>query len=95
MIMMTANTMAMAARERVTEVAVMRTLGFTAGQILGIIVAESLLVSLLGAAIALGGSLPRVQRPEVEPLADLLSRSSWCRPTRSSSRFTRPWPAGS
>jgi putative ABC transport system permease protein len=57
MIMMTANTMAMAARERVTEVAVMRTLGFTAGQILSVIVAESVLVSLLGAALALGGSL--------------------------------------
>jgi len=57
MIMMTANTMAMAARERVTEVAVMRTLGFTAGRILWIIVAESVLVSMLGAAIAIGGSL--------------------------------------
>lgn len=57
MVMMTANTMAMAARERVTEVAVMRTLGFTAGQILGVIVAESLMVSLLGAAVAIGGSL--------------------------------------
>lgn len=57
MVMMTANTMAMAARERVTEVAVMRTLGFTAGQILSIIVAESFLVSMLGAAVAIGGSL--------------------------------------
>jgi len=57
MIMMTANTMAMAARERVTEVAVMRTLGFTSGQILSVMVAESVLVSLLGAAIALGFSL--------------------------------------
>jgi putative ABC transport system permease protein len=57
MIMMTANTMAMAARERVTEVAVMRTLGFTAGQILSVLVAESLLVSMLGAVLAIGGSL--------------------------------------
>lgn len=57
MVMMTANTMAMAARERVTEVAVMRTLGFTAGQILSVIVAESVLVSMLGAAVAIGGSL--------------------------------------
>ena len=57
MIMMTANTMAMAARERVTEVAVMRTLGFTAGQILAVILAESMLVSMLGAALAIGSSL--------------------------------------
>ena len=57
MVMMTANTMAMAARERVTEVAVMRTLGFTSGRILFLIVAESVLVSMFGAFIALGGSL--------------------------------------
>jgi len=57
MTMMTANTMAMAARERVTEVAVMRTLGFSAGGILAIIVAESILVSLIGAAFAIGISL--------------------------------------
>jgi putative ABC transport system permease protein len=57
MVMMTANTMAMAARERVTEVAVMRTLGFQASHILMLIVAESLMVSMLGAAIAIGGSL--------------------------------------
>jgi putative ABC transport system permease protein len=57
MVLMTANTMAMAARERVTEVAVMRTLGFTAGRILFLIVAESVLVSMLGAALALGASL--------------------------------------
>jgi len=36
---------------------VMRTLGFTAGQILSVIVAESVLVSMLGAAVAIGGSL--------------------------------------
>jgi putative ABC transport system permease protein len=57
MVMMTANTMAMAARERVTEVAVMRTLGFTARGILAIIISESILVSLMGAAISIGGSL--------------------------------------
>ncbi|HZE98313.1 MAG TPA: ABC transporter permease [Planctomycetota bacterium] len=57
MIMMTANTMAMAARERVTEVAVMRTLGFSAGGILAIIVAESILVSMIGAGLSIGVSL--------------------------------------
>jgi len=35
----------------------MRTLGFRSGQILAIMVSESLLVSLLGAGIALGVSL--------------------------------------
>lgn len=54
MILMTANTMAMSVRERVTEVAVLRTLGFTAGRIVYFVVAESVLLALLGAALALG-----------------------------------------
>jgi putative ABC transport system permease protein len=43
-----ANTVAMSARERVTEIAVMRTLGFGSNHILGFILAESVLMSLLG-----------------------------------------------
>jgi putative ABC transport system permease protein len=43
-----ANTVAMSARERVTEIAVMRTLGFRRGHILGFILSESILMSLLG-----------------------------------------------
>jgi len=43
-----ANTVAMSARERVTEIAVMRTLGFRRGHILTFILSESILMSLLG-----------------------------------------------
>lgn len=43
-----ANTVAMSARERVTELAVMRTLGFGRGHILGFILSESVLMSLIG-----------------------------------------------
>jgi putative ABC transport system permease protein len=43
-----ANTVAMSARERVTEIAVMRTLGFGRGHILGFILSESVLMSLVG-----------------------------------------------
>lgn len=43
-----ANTVAMSARERVTEIAVMRTLGYGSNHILGFILAESMLMSLLG-----------------------------------------------
>jgi putative ABC transport system permease protein len=43
-----ANTVAMSARERVTEIAVMRTLGFGHGHILVFILLESVLMSLLG-----------------------------------------------
>jgi putative ABC transport system permease protein len=43
-----ANTVAMSARERVTEIAVMRTLGFGRGHILSFILSESVLMALLG-----------------------------------------------
>jgi len=46
-----ANTVAMSARERVTEIAVMRTLGFRRTHILGFILSESVLMSLLGGVL--------------------------------------------
>jgi putative ABC transport system permease protein len=46
-----ANTVAMSARERVTEIAVMRTLGFGSGHILGFILSEAVLMSLLGGVL--------------------------------------------
>jgi putative ABC transport system permease protein len=46
-----ANTVAMSARERVTEIAVMRTLGFGRGHILGFILSESVLMALLGGCL--------------------------------------------
>ena len=51
--LITVNTMAMAARERTTEVAVLRTLGFTRSRVLAIVLFESLSVGVLGAAIGL------------------------------------------
>jgi putative ABC transport system permease protein len=46
-----ANTVAMSARERVTEIAVMRTLGFRRTHILSFILSESVLMSLLGGVL--------------------------------------------
>jgi len=57
MTLMTANTVAMSARERVTEVAVLRTLGFTQGKILFLILTEGLLLSLVGLLVPLSGAL--------------------------------------
>src|SRR5204863_3689552 len=48
-----ANTVAMSARERVTEIAVMRTLGFGRGHILGFILSEAVLMSLLGGVMGI------------------------------------------
>ena len=53
-LLISANTMAMAARERVTEIAVLRTLGFGKPLILTLILAESLLLSATGAVVGLG-----------------------------------------
>jgi putative ABC transport system permease protein len=48
-----ANTVAMSARERVTEIAVMRTLGYRRTHILSFILAESALLSLLGGLVGI------------------------------------------
>ncbi len=53
-LMVAANTMAMVGRERTTEHAVMRCLGFSQGRIAFLFVAESVLISLLGAAAGVG-----------------------------------------
>jgi putative ABC transport system permease protein len=56
-----ANTMAMSIRERTREVAVLRTLGFTRGNILKLLLSESITISLigglLGVALATGAIL--------------------------------------
>ena len=61
-LLVAANTMAMTARERTTEHAVMRCLGFSRFRIAVLFVAESVLISLLGAAIGIGGALA-IYRP--------------------------------
>jgi putative ABC transport system permease protein len=49
--------MSMAVRERRTEIAVLKTLGFTSRQVLGLILAEALAIGVLGGAIGLGLSV--------------------------------------
>lgn len=48
-LLVSANTMAMSVRERVREVGVMKTLGFTNGNILTIILGEAVVLSVIGA----------------------------------------------
>jgi putative ABC transport system permease protein len=50
-LLVSANTMAMSVRERVREVGVLKTLGFTDGNVLGMILGEAISISLLGGAI--------------------------------------------
>jgi putative ABC transport system permease protein len=55
-LLVTANTMSMAVRERRTEIAVLKTLGFSSAQVMGLVVAEAIFLGLLGGLIGIGGS---------------------------------------
>jgi putative ABC transport system permease protein len=54
MLLVAANTMAQSVRERTNEVGVLKTLGFSNGQILSLVLGESLVIALLGGAAGLG-----------------------------------------
>ncbi len=54
--LVTVNTMMMAARERTTEIAVLKTLGFTDGLVLRLVAAEAILVSVVGGVIGSGAA---------------------------------------
>ncbi|HLS80947.1 MAG TPA: ABC transporter permease [Steroidobacter sp.] len=53
MLLVTANTMGQSIRERISEIGVMKTLGFSAFNVTSLVLAEAMLVTLLGAAIGL------------------------------------------
>jgi len=53
LLLVTANTMSMAVRERRTEIGVLKTLGFSGRLVLGLILAEGVLLGACGAAVGL------------------------------------------
>ncbi|MBZ5638544.1 MAG: ABC transporter permease [Acidobacteriia bacterium] len=56
------NTMAQSVRERVGEIAVLKTLGYSDGKVLGLVMAESLLLSGVGGLLGLGLGWVLIQR---------------------------------
>jgi len=56
-LLVTGNTMSQAIRERTGEIGVLKALGFTNGQVLGLVMAESCLISILGGILGLGLAL--------------------------------------
>ncbi|HSJ15016.1 MAG TPA: FtsX-like permease family protein [Longimicrobiales bacterium] len=56
-LMVAANTMAMSARERFSEIAVLKTLGFSDGEVMRLVVIEALVISLLGLLLGLGAAM--------------------------------------
>ncbi len=55
-LLVTANTMSMAVRERRTEIGVLKTLGFSSAHVMGFVVGEALLLGVLGGALGVLGS---------------------------------------
>ena len=53
MLLVTANTMAQSVRERTNEIGVLKTLGFSNGGVLGLVLAESVLVTTLGGSLGM------------------------------------------
>jgi putative ABC transport system permease protein len=53
LLLVTGNTMAMAVRERTSELGVLKTLGFSDGGVLALVLAESLLLAAVGGAVGL------------------------------------------
>jgi putative ABC transport system permease protein len=54
LLLVAGNTMAQSVRERISELAVLKTLGFTDRSVLGIVLSESVLIMIIGGLIGLG-----------------------------------------
>jgi putative ABC transport system permease protein len=53
-LLVTANTMSMAVRERRTEIAVLKTLGFSSRLVLGLVISEAIMLGILGGVVGVG-----------------------------------------
>jgi putative ABC transport system permease protein len=56
MLLVTANTMSQTVRERTNEIGVLKTLGFSNGGVLGLVLAEAMLITLVGGGLGLAGA---------------------------------------
>ena len=82
-LLVSANTMAMSVRERAREVGILKTIGFTTRQILGIILGEAVLISEAGAVLGLllaamlcagvGKAVPAFQNLRIQPVIVAIS----------------------
>ena len=88
-LLVSANTMAMSVRERVKEVGVLKTLGFTREAVLGIILGEAAVISFLGGVVGCllasvlcvglqgaGGFLPQLKQAAITPGVAALTLSA-------------------
>jgi putative ABC transport system permease protein len=74
-LLVTANTMSMAVRERRTEIAVLKTLGFGSALVMALILGEALLIGALGGALGLGLSSAAIRvLPEVPQIGAVFAQ---------------------
>jgi putative ABC transport system permease protein len=59
-LILTGNTMAQSVRERIPELAILKTLGFTDGKVTVLVLAEAVLLLLVGAGLGMGASIALV-----------------------------------
>ena len=81
LLLVTGNTMAIAVRERTAELAVLKAIGYSDRFVLGLVLAESLLIAALGGASGSGSGATRG--------AGRTSRAGSCRPTCRARRSPR------
>ncbi len=86
-LLVSGNTMAMAVRERIAEVGVLKTLGFTTEKILGIIVGEAVAIAFIGGVLGLvlaavlsvgvgkaaAAFLPQLHNLSIQPITALIA----------------------
>lgn len=71
LLLLTGHTIAQAVHERVPEFAVLKTIGFSGGAVLGLVLAESVLLLVLGSAVGLGIATFAVSFADALPRASL------------------------
>lgn len=83
LVLLTGNVMAQAVREQISEIAILKTIGFTARNIMGLVLGESVLLLLLGAVVGLATAtmVVAVIRVKLGPTVPMLpvAADSWLR----------------
>ena len=88
MLLVAANTMAQSVRERTSEVGVLKTLGFSNGSILALVLGESVLIAVLGGGLGLraGLAVRAAGRSDRRHAADLRAAGARRRDRRGADR---------
>jgi len=73
-LLVTANTMSIAVRERQQEIGVLKTLGFSSGLVMTLILVEALIIGLLGGVVGIGISVGILKvLPQMPMIGDILN----------------------